>query len=156
MFLIQEIITSVRAMRKDARIEPSASIDLVVIPKNEEAFNVITINQAYIRKLAKVGNFEIGLALKKPRPSISGVVLENELFIPLAGLLDLSAERARMEKEITRLKGMIDTIEKKLGNEQFVSKAPVHVIEKERVKLNSMKISLAKLRENYEAMKSDS
>jgi len=156
MFLIQEIITSVRAMRKDARIEPSASIDLVVIPKNEEAFNVITINQAYIRKLAKVGNFEIGLTLKKPRPSISGVVLGNELFIPLAGLLDLSAERARMEKEITRLKGMIDTIEKKLGNEQFVSKAPVHVIEKERVKLNSMKLSLAKLRENYEAMKSDS
>ena len=156
MFLIQEIITSVRAMRKDARIEPSASIDLVVIPKNEEAFNVITINQAYIRKLAKVGNFEIGLALKKPRPSISGVVLGNELFIPLAGLLDLSAERTRMEKEITRLKGMIDTIEKKLGNEQFVSKAPVHVIEKERVKLNSMKLSLAKLRENYEAMKSDS
>lgn len=155
MFLVQEIITAVRAMRKDAKVIPSKLIDLVIIPRDGETLKVITANEAYIRRLAKVENLEIGLTLKKPKPSSSAVVLGNELFVPLKGLIDVNAERARLGKEITRLTETINSIEKKLSNDQFVNRAPVEVIEKERMKLNSMKLSLKKLLKNYEDMESE-
>ena len=68
-------------------------------------------------------------------------------------MVNVDAERSRLEKEIARVKGVIAGIEAKLSNEQFVKRAPAQVIEKEKMKIESMKLNLSKLEENYRLIK---
>jgi len=70
------------------------------------------------------------LNLTKPKASASAVINDCEIFIPLEGLIDLEIERQRLQKEITRLEGLLAGIEKKLSNEKFVANAAPEVVEK--------------------------
>ncbi len=149
MQLVQEIITSIRGMRKEANVPVNTQVEVVVKPKDEETLEVISTNQSYIRRLAKVESLSVGYDLRKPATSASAVVRGTEVFVSLEGLINAEAEKGRLEKEINRLKGSIAGIEAKLGNEQFIQRAPAQVIEKEKTKLESMKLSLSKLEENY-------
>ncbi len=153
MQLVQEVITSIRAMRKEANVPVNVQVEVVLKPKDEETLEVISTNQSYIRRLAKVESLSVGYDLKKPSTSASAVVRGTEIFVSLEGLINVEAEKTRLEKEITRLKGSITGIESKLGNEQFIKRAPSQVIEKEKTKLESMRMSLAKLEENYLSIK---
>jgi valyl-tRNA synthetase len=153
MDLVQEVITSVRAMRKEANVPPAVPVNIVVKPKDEITLEVLSTNEAYIRRLAKVGDISIGFELHKPETSVSAVVRGTEIFVSLEGLINVDAERSRLEKEITRVKGVIAGIESKLSNEQFVQRAPAQVIEKEKTKLESMRLNLSKLEENYQSIK---
>ncbi|MCL5268192.1 MAG: valine--tRNA ligase [Bacteroidetes bacterium] len=153
MELVQELVTSIRAMRKEANVPVNVQVEVIMKPKDEETLEVISTNQSYIRRLAKVESLSIGYNLHKPSTSASAVVRGTEIFVSLEGLINVDAEKNRLEKEITRLKGSIAGIESKLGNEQFIQRAPAQVIEKEKTKLDSMRLSLAKLEENYVSIK---
>jgi len=153
MDLIQELITSIRAMRKEANVPPSTMVDVVVKPKDENILETLSSNESYIRRLAKVESFSTGFDLHKPETSKSAVVRGTEIFVSLEGLVNVDAERERLEKEINRVKGVIAGIESKLSNEQFIKRAPAQVIEKEKMKIESMKVNLSKLEENYRLIK---
>jgi valyl-tRNA synthetase len=81
------------------------------------------------------------------------VVDGTEIFIPLEGIIDLDAERKRLEKEIARLQGLVDGIERKLANASFVEKAPKNVVEKEREKQKNITMNMEKLKANLEQLK---
>ena len=66
---------------------------------------------------------------------MTAIITGAELYLPLAGLIDITQELARLEKELQSLHGEVERIEKKLGNEGFVAKAPAKVIEEEKAKL---------------------
>ncbi len=153
MDLVQEVITSIRAMRKEANVPPGVPVDIVVKPKDEATLESLSTNEAYVRRLAKVESFSIGYDLSKPATSASAVVRGTEIFVSLEGLVNVDAERSRLEKEIARVKGVMAGIESKLNNEQFVQRAPAQVIEKEKTKLDSMRLNLSKLEENYKSIK---
>ena len=153
MDLVQEVVTSIRAMRKEASVPPSVAVDIVVKPKDEDTLEVLSVNESYIRKLAKVDTMSIGYDLHKPEMSTSAVIRGTEIFVSLEGLINAEAERGRLEKEITRVKGVIAGIESKLGNEQFIQRAPAQVIEREKLKLDTMRLNLSKLEENYQSIK---
>ncbi len=70
----------------------------------------------------------------------------TEIFVPLEGIIDLDAERKRLEKEIARLQGLIDGIEKKLANPSFIERAPKDVVEKEREKQKNITMNMEKLK----------
>ena len=76
----------------------------------------------------------------------------TELFIPLAGVIDLDRERARLRDEIQRLDGQIAGTEKKLGNESFVARAPENVVQYERDKLASFADQRGKLADKLHAL----
>jgi valyl-tRNA synthetase len=76
----------------------------------------------------------------------------TELFIPLAGVIDLDRERARLRDEIQRLDGQITGTEKKLSNESFVSRAPENVVSYERDKLASFRDQRGKLAGKLQAL----
>ena len=65
MDLVQEVITSIRAMRKEANVPPSVAVDIVVKPKDEDTLETLTTNESYIRRLAKVETFAVGFDLHK-------------------------------------------------------------------------------------------
>ncbi len=83
-----------------------------------------------------------------PKASASAVIDGTELYVPLAGIIDLEAERKRLEKEIVRLQGLIEGIGKKLSNPSFVERAPKDVVEKEREKQKTITGTMEKLKEN--------
>ena len=152
MDLVQEFVTSIRATRKEASVPPNVLVDIVVKPRDENILETLSVNEAYIRRLAKVGSFSIGFDLRKPATSASSVVRGTEIFVSLEGLINVDAERVKLEKEINRVKVVIAGIEAKLNDGQFVKRAPAQVIEKERIKIESMKLNLTKLEENYKSI----
>ncbi len=103
-------------------------------------------------KLAKVENLTVEVAVEKPDNSVVSVVGKNEVFMLLDGLVDVAAEKEKLEKEIKRLSGMIMGSEKKLSNPTFVDKAPEKVVNIEKEKLANFKTQLALLEENLKSL----
>ena len=77
-----------------------------------------------------------------------------EIYVPLAGVVDLAAEAKRLEKEIGRVEADLTRVEKKLANPNFTGKAPAEVVEKERAKAAELSEKLSKLRANLATVRS--
>lgn len=138
---LQNIITAIRNIRGEMNLPPSKQINVLLKTDkiNEEQIK-------YIRSLVKIDQLTVDPKIEKPKASASAVVKGCDIFIPLEGLIDLNVERARIEKEITRISGSLEGVRKKLSNEGFVAKAPAEVIERERTKMNDWEKSLEKLK----------
>jgi len=142
METVKHVVTAIRNIRGEMNISPGKKINLII--KSSE---VSTHQIDYIKKLAKVDETKVGADVKKPKASASAIVKNIELYIPLEGLIDLDKERERLEKEIKRLEGSLNGIEKKLSNEKFVNNAPADVVEREKAKQKDWSSNLGKLKE---------
>lgn len=153
--VLQEIITSVRTIRSELNIAPSKKLNLFIKGEDEQDVVKIFSNtelQGNVRSLAGIDQVTIDAHLAAPKPSSSTVVKNTELFVPLEGLIDLDAEKARLEKEINGLKGRLKACQGKLGNHNFVKRAPKEVVEKERSKEKDYKAELKKLEDNFKTL----
>ncbi len=148
MRFLQETIGAVRNIRSELNVPPAKWATLKF--KTDEAEKDALLNRyaAYLRQLARVERIEKIPAEEKVAAAAVAVVDGVELFVPLAGLIDISAEKKRLEKEIGRLEGQIAGLEKKLSNEQFLTRAPERVVQQERKKLQSFRDKLTKLKNN--------
>ena len=145
MAFIQDVINAVRNIRGENNISPSKSITVQVrYPDNARAAIVNTYG-SYLKKLARVSAIDSLATSAKPKLASSAVVNGTEIFVPLEGLIDLNAERTRLEKEITRLQQALEGVERKLNNASFVERAPKEVVEREREKQASFKTNIEKL-----------
>ncbi|MEB2295894.1 MAG: class I tRNA ligase family protein, partial [Ignavibacteria bacterium] len=147
MKVVVDIVTAIRNIRGEMNIPPSKKIN-VLLKTNEVKERQID----YIKKLAKVEDLKSGGNITKPKASASAIVKSSEIYVPLEGLIDLSVERQRLQKEITRLEGSLAGIEKKLSNEKFVGGAPAEVVEKERAKQRDWQENLRKLKEILDSL----
>lgn len=95
--------------------------------------------------MTKVESFETAPGLAKPKLAASAVVGKLELHVPLEGLIDIEAEKARLTKEIERLRDFATKLEAKLGNDNYTSRAPAEVVERDRNKLAETKEALARV-----------
>jgi valyl-tRNA synthetase len=135
MNLFIEIIRSIRNTRAEMNVPMSRQITLLIKPKDEATAEILTRGQSYIKRFCNPDQLTISTAATAPDKAVSNVVSGAELFMPLAGLIDIDAEIARLEKESQKLDGEVERIEKKLNNQGFVAKAPAEVIETEKAKL---------------------
>ncbi len=92
-------------------------------------------NSEIIKALARLESLQINKSTNKPSNSIGFVEKGVEVFIDLAGLIDATKEKARVEAEIKALDGYVAGLKAKLANPEFTQKAPPAVVEKERAKL---------------------
>lgn len=128
-----EIIRAVRNIRAEMDVAPKRQIELVIRP-DRDILRSILDHEAVIRKLCGVNQLSADTDLKRPEKSMAAVVTGAELFLPLSGLVDIQETVSRLKAELKKLDAEVKRVEKKLGNPGFVSKAPAHVVEKERQK----------------------
>ena len=139
---LRELVMRVRGMRKEYGVGEGREVSLHVT--GGESAHRLEGRGRMLRRLARVGSLE-----NAPPPGgaagASAVLKDGtELFLPLAGLIDLDRERARAEREIGRLSGLLEGIEAKLANHNFVTRAPGAVVDREREKRESCQLQLTK------------
>ncbi|ADU31361.1 valine--tRNA ligase [Evansella cellulosilytica] len=134
MQLLQEIIRSVRNTRAELNVPMSREITLHINADSESILDQLNRGQAYIERFCRPSELKMGTGLTAPEKSMSSVLSGVELYLPLAGLLDLDAEIKRLEGEWKRLDGEVTRVQKKLSNDGFIAKAPENVVEAEREK----------------------
>lgn len=144
---VKKVIVAVRNIRAELNIAPSKPLSALLRNVSTEDKARIEANQAFFQTLAKLESMTI-LADGETAPmSTTQLVGEMELLIPMAGLIDVAAEMARIDKQLDKLAQDAKRIEGKLSNEGFVAKAPAAVIEKERAKLADFTRDMDKLNE---------
>ncbi len=140
-----EAISEIRSVRAEMGIAPATQLPMVLVGADAATRGWLDTHAAAIQRLARVS--EASAAEAAPPQSAQIVTARGTIALPLAGVVDLAAERARLAKEAEKLDGEIARIEKKLDNPQFVARAPEEVVEEERTKRDGYAERLAKVRE---------
>ncbi len=148
--LLQAMVSGIRNIKSQYGVAPGKEIAAVVnVPATAEALtDALQANDRYFDRLARVTDLTVGSGLDKPPASASVVVERYEVHIPLAGMIDLSQERERLQKEIDQKEKFLIGVEKKLANRNFVDRAPEAVVERERQKQRDATAELQRLRAN--------
>jgi valyl-tRNA synthetase len=148
MNLLQELIGAIRNIRAEMNVPPGKTAALYV-RTDDATFQMIKRDEGYFASLAKTESIDEYVDELKNAAVTTAVVQGIEIFIPLADLIDIEKEKMRLEKEIKRLQGLEKSINGKLGNENFIKKAPESVVDSEKKKLLKIQESLLKISDNY-------
>jgi len=134
MELLIRVITAARTIRSEMTVPPSRQAVLMISGADQGQQQTLLKGGAYIRSLVRLEKLEIAEHLEKPAHSAASVVDNLQIFMPLAGLIDLDKERQRIEKEIETFEGRLKAVQSKLGNANFIERAPEDVVANERGK----------------------
>ena len=145
------VISGIRAVRAEMNVPPSAKLPILVKGADDAIRARLNLYRDLILTLARGETLEaVNEAVAKG--AVQLVIDDQTIFLPLAGIIDVDKEKARLSKEQDKIVGEIDKIDKKLGNESFVARAPEEVVaeQKERradfeTQLSSIKEALARL-----------
>ncbi|MDQ0188299.1 valine--tRNA ligase [Alicyclobacillus cycloheptanicus] len=145
--VVKDAVRALRNLRAEMNVPPSRPIEVVARTVDAETTALFRSAEAYLKRFGNIERLEIGTGLATPEMAVTAVVTGAELLVPLAGLIDVAAERDRLHKERTKLEAEVARLDKKLGNPQFVAKAPAEVVETERAKLADYQSKLATVQE---------
>jgi valyl-tRNA synthetase len=148
---VVKLISEIRSVRSEMNVPPGTSLKLQVKDAGSETRRRIGAYGDLIRRLARIEGPTETSEIEKTAAQV--VVDEATFAMPLAGVIDLAAERTRLSKEIDRLSGEIGKIDAKLGNAGFVAKAPPEVVEEQRERRSEADQALAKLRQALDRIK---
>lgn len=146
-----ELVSQVRSLRSEMNIKPSLKMTLIVVGANDKTKSRMAIHDNAIKSLARMEVVDFADAV--PEGSAQIVVGEATVCLPLKGVVDLSGEQARLEKEIEALDKDIKVVSGKLGNEKFVANAPEAVVQENRDRLAECEDKKTKVLEALERIK---
>ena len=142
MAFVTTLIDEIRSARAEVHVAAGLKVDLVATTLSAEARAAWTRNDALIRRLARIEEFSEGPA---PKGSIT-LALDGAAFaIPLAGLIDIAEEKARLSKSMEKLAKEIGGLKGRLNNPSFVASAPEDVVEEAKANLEAREDEAAKL-----------
>ena len=152
MKIIKDSITTIRNIKSSLNVPPSKPISMIVRGKDTNT-DVLKSHRSYLERLAKVVELKTGENIEKPKQSSTGIVNKMEIFIPLSGLINIKQETKRLEKQILDFEGRLNSVNKKLNNANFLSRAPKKVVDNEQQKQMKYLESIKKLKENLYSLK---
>jgi valyl-tRNA synthetase len=150
---VVRLISTVRAVRAEMNVPAGAQIALLLKDAGPESVRRLKTHHDLILRLARLASAD-PLSTEAPKDAVQAVLDEATIVLPLAGVIDLAQERARLAKEIARLESDVDKIAKKLGNEQFIAKAKPEVVEEQRERHDEAVQARDKLKAALERLKS--
>lgn len=127
---VVDLVTGLRSLRSETNVPAGAKVPALLIGASKETAQRLERYQAEIDRLARLDYSVVAEAA--PAGSVTFVLGEAIVAIPLAGVMDIGAEKARLSKEIARCTKEIETVSRKLDNPGFVAKAPAEVIDEQR------------------------
>ena len=152
MDLIQEIVTKVRNIRSEMNVDPKVTVRVRVATTDSEQVKLLSEAREYIFKLAQVSELEIVPQLSGDKLAARAVAGGLALEVPLTGLIDVQAERTRLQKEIEKTQAEISKLDRKLADASFVERAPEEVVAENRRRSADYQNRAAKLREALERL----
>jgi valyl-tRNA synthetase len=139
MTWMQNFIMAIRTLRSESQISPAKKVNVLIENASEQEASLINNYQPWIESLCRLASLTISLSTQTPtetpKNSTSTLLGALKIIIPLDGLIDLEAEKARLEKNQAKLSEEIQRVKSRLENEKFVQSAPAEVVLKERQKL---------------------
>ncbi len=152
MGLLMELITGMRNIRGEMNIAPGVRLKAVCLCGSAVEKNLLEANRQMLVDLARLESVAVGLQGEMPKPRLAAGTVSGgvEAYVLLEGVLDYDGEAKRLDKEIGKLQKELEGARKKLSNEDFLKRAPMDVVEKEREKAERLAEKLGKLRANRE------
>ncbi len=150
---LKEMIVSIRNVRADFGIEPSRRLNVYIKPSDPKFMSVIKAMEPSIKLLAKIENLEVSEGMERPPNTVVAVSKKAESYIDIAGTIDIEKELKRQEKILKDIQKSISISEKKLSNENFIKKAPAHVVEKEKRFYEELKQKEEKVKRIIESLR---
>ena len=144
---LKGVIIGIRNIRGEMNIPPGKELSVLLRNGDEHDRNRLLENAQYLRKLAKLADMSWLEAGDEGPVAATALVGELEILVPMAGLIDRDAELQRLAREIDKLEKDLSRIRAKLGNSEFVDKAPAPVVAKEQEKMQAQQQALATLQE---------
>ena len=144
--LVQEIVRSIRNLRTEKRVPPARKIPALLVGGDRQV--LLEAQRAVIAFLAQIDPAQLQVVARltdKPQNAAALTVLGIEIYLPLEGLVDVEAERARLTKELQENEAQVQRLESLL-NSPFAERAPANVVERERQKLATFQETAARLK----------
>ncbi len=152
MELVIELITKLRNIRSTFNIAPSVQLKAQLAIADEAAKAVIEKMADHIKRLARLEDLQLVEQLDVQKGSARAVASGAEIAVSLEGLIDFEKEKARLDKEATKLANELAGLEKRLANPDFVNRAAPEVVESSRARATELRDQIAKLKAMLEAL----
>ncbi|MGH2342641.1 valine--tRNA ligase [Segnochrobactraceae bacterium EtOH-i3] len=149
--LLVELVSAIRSVRAETNVPAGAQIPLQLVGGGEAVKKLVSVHGAAIKRLARIS--DIVLADKPPAGSAQMLIGGGLACLPLKGIIDLDAERARLEKELAKIDADVARIDTKLGNADFIARAPEEVVDEQKERREDALTRSAKVREALERLK---
>jgi valyl-tRNA synthetase len=149
---LKNVIVAVRTIRSEMNISPAKQIPILLRKGNQDDKRYYKQNQHLLFTLAKLESCLWIADDETPPDAASAFVGELEIFIPMAGLINIAEESARLHRELAKCQKDFDVISNKLNNPQFVDKAPAEVVAKEKARQAELLLMKEKLNQQLQAL----
>jgi valyl-tRNA synthetase len=151
--LLRDVIVALRTIRSENNVPPDKKGEAVIIPAGRKEAEWLSSQITLINLFARLSGCVVDSDAARPLFAGQSVVMGNQIFLQLEGLIDKNVEIDRLTKDIERTRQFADSTRKKIDNPQFSRRAPKEVIEKEEQKYKGILSNLEKLQKNLQAMK---
>lgn len=153
MSFLMSVIRGIRNIRGEMKIPPDKKAEVIIVVPEMRKRQVLEKNEIHLDNLAKASPVKVSASLiDKPSQAGTAVVAGAEIYMPLAGLIDLDKEIRRLEKELDNVLQDLFRVSKKLANENFLKKAPPEIIAKEKAKGRELDTRKAALQERIKVL----
>ena len=134
--VLMDGIRAIRNVRVDMNVPPSRKAAAILVSQNERTLEIFGAGEAFLQRLAGISALTIQRDKASiPSTAVAAVFNGGELYLPLEDLIDIDKEKARLSKELENLDKELSRVQGKLGNQEFVGKAPEKVIQAEKDKM---------------------
>ena len=149
---VVRLISQIRAVRSEMNVAPGAKIPMLLKGANDVSKARLGTHKDLLSSLARLSSVDVQEG-EAPKGAVQDVLDEATIVLPLADIIDIAAEQARLEKEVAKLEGEIAKHDKKLANKGFTDKAPAEVVETEKERRADAAAILEKVSDALERLK---
>jgi valyl-tRNA synthetase len=149
---IKGFILGIRQIRGEMNISPGKPLKVLLQDLSTSDADNLKQHLLYIKKLARLEDIQTLTGDDEPPASATALLGSMKILVPMAGLIDVAAERNRLQKQLDRAKGDLQKINAKLANEKFIARAPEAVVAKERAREEELQQEISQLNEQTEKL----
>jgi valyl-tRNA synthetase len=154
--ILQEMLGAVRNFRSEYNVEHGRKIEVVIRSADPALRQALAAESESALRLGGIGQLHFDGESHEGGAGATAVLTSGaEVYVPLEGLVDLGRERARLDKQMNELRGLVERSERRLASQDFLSKAPTHIVEQAREKLKGLKEQLERVTEKRRALEGE-